>query len=110
MDWWMNCINLHQGMFVHFNLFSVPGYFCLCGYILQDYVKSSQNRTLTKKLWNQLKHNGIVNNFIQAHQSLKRSLQVGDNYYFGPKSNTVMTEKTQYYGTTGGSRHPTTRI
>jgi hypothetical protein len=78
MDWWLNCINLHQGMFVHFNLFSVPGYFCLCGYILQDYVKSSQNRTLTKKLWNQLKHNGIVNNFIQAHQSLKRSLQVGN--------------------------------
>jgi hypothetical protein len=57
--------------------FSVPGYFCLCGYILQDYVHLSQDRTLTKKVWNQLKHNGTVNNFIQAHQSLKRSLQIG---------------------------------
>jgi hypothetical protein len=56
-----------------YSVFSIPGYFCLCGYVLQHYISKTSNRKLTKSIWNQLRTNGTITTFVKAHQSLKDS-------------------------------------
>jgi hypothetical protein len=64
-------MSLQEGKMTSIQSFSIPGYFCLCGYALQHYISKTSNRKLTKTIWNQLLTNGMITTFVKGHQSLK---------------------------------------